>query len=840
MVVKVKVSTPSADIPFFVNSFHRNWAQRAGAKIAKSKFSYFRTFLPVLAIKTLQSLSSSKYFDDSKLEVCDRDLVVLLVDISGFTRLSDRFQGLGQAGIEALTTAINNVFSTILEHLERWGGDVVKFAGDAVIAVWETSGTPAALQRSVVHAVECARALECEHGVFQVAIPRTPAVSPAEAVERFFESLGPADVGGPRLNAYRTELETQDLRAALRRVPWLAESLGEQEIAALADSSCALQSFGRGQVLLMQGQPIDLIYVAVGDATLCEVRGDHHHAHGVGRSDETEASDDGDDPRFGTLGESALRGGRRVLATAGDVHGLAECLARQPAPFTLCAAGATELLVLAPHALRPLVKGSSRLLKAIQALARDRIPTTPAVAAGTVTLRLHQAVSCGRFWLAHAGGERPPSPCDGAPRCEFLIVGSALLRASEALGDAPIGSVVVAAGAWPHARQRYAAEPTAGGHYRLTGPAEPDAPPPPPLFGTMGFLTGPCDDDTCLLWPQLKQYCHEGARDLQDLAPFSAEIRTVTVLFVQLHLDLEDSGLDAVVAAHGALLAIQQAIYTRGGTLRQFLQDDKGLLAICVFGMPPLAAHSSDALRGTLAALDARDRLAALGILAGIGVTTGRAYSGFVGSDARREMCAMGSVVNMAARLMCKAGAGGILTDRPTHAVASLVVDFAPHAPVLVKGRDAPLEVFAPTRCLTPVELRARVHRLVRLEFGVRQLSAEVADLFEEAVELGEECSRAACRTLCRSLWDSGTLSRSADGTALLTSSRPASPQEGSFRSCSAGSGAGSFSRTRSLAEEAGPARQHLPSHTEMLLNIACFCCCGSLFSCALVSSHHP
>ena len=99
MVVKVKVSTPSADIPFFVNSFHRNWAQRAGAKIAKSKFSYFRTFLPVLAIKTLQSLSSSKYFDDSKLEVCDRDLVVLLVDISGFTRLSDQFQGLGQAGI---------------------------------------------------------------------------------------------------------------------------------------------------------------------------------------------------------------------------------------------------------------------------------------------------------------------------------------------------------------------------------------------------------------------------------------------------------------------------------------------------------------------------------------------------------------------------------------------------------------------------------------------------------------------------------------------------------------------------------------------------------------------
>ena len=58
-----------------------------------------------------------------------KQAVVLLVDISGFTRLSDKFQGLGQEGIDSLTSTINRMFSTIIEHVEEWNGDVIKFAG---------------------------------------------------------------------------------------------------------------------------------------------------------------------------------------------------------------------------------------------------------------------------------------------------------------------------------------------------------------------------------------------------------------------------------------------------------------------------------------------------------------------------------------------------------------------------------------------------------------------------------------------------------------------------------------------------------------------------------------
>ena len=92
-----------------------------------------------------------------------------------------------------------------------------------------------------------------------------------------------------------------------------------------------------------------------------------------------------------------------------------------------------------------------------------------------------------------------------------------------------------------------------------------------------------------------------------------------------------------------------------------------------MMGMPPFLPHGSDPTRGVLAALDARAALAARGIGAGVGVTTGTALSGFVGGAARRELCAMGSVVNLAARLMVAAG-DGVLVDGATVEASSAAV----------------------------------------------------------------------------------------------------------------------------------------------------------------------
>jgi class 3 adenylate cyclase/tetratricopeptide (TPR) repeat protein len=60
----------------------------------------------------------------------------LFADISGFTHLTERLAEKGPAGVEKLAYILNDYFGQLIDIVYEYGGDVVKFAGDAVIAVW--------------------------------------------------------------------------------------------------------------------------------------------------------------------------------------------------------------------------------------------------------------------------------------------------------------------------------------------------------------------------------------------------------------------------------------------------------------------------------------------------------------------------------------------------------------------------------------------------------------------------------------------------------------------------------------------------------------------------------
>ena len=69
----------------------------------------------------------------------------LFADISGFTTLAERLAERGPGGVEALARILNEYFGQLIDIVHEYGGDVVKFAGDAVIAVWPiVSDLPAA------------------------------------------------------------------------------------------------------------------------------------------------------------------------------------------------------------------------------------------------------------------------------------------------------------------------------------------------------------------------------------------------------------------------------------------------------------------------------------------------------------------------------------------------------------------------------------------------------------------------------------------------------------------------------------------------------------------------
>ena len=92
--------------------------------------------------------------------------VVLFADISGFTVLTERLAEKGPLGVETLARILNEYFGQLIDIVYEYGGDVVKFAGDALIAVWpiatrETAGIVGSISRETqrqwtLRAAECA------------------------------------------------------------------------------------------------------------------------------------------------------------------------------------------------------------------------------------------------------------------------------------------------------------------------------------------------------------------------------------------------------------------------------------------------------------------------------------------------------------------------------------------------------------------------------------------------------------------------------------------------------------------------------------------------------------
>lgn len=89
---------------------------------------------------------------------------VLFADISGFTILTEKLAEKGPVGVEKLARVLNDYFGQLIEVVDEYGGDVVKFAGDAVIAVWPfesgagtaDSVSEDAQRRQMLHVAECA------------------------------------------------------------------------------------------------------------------------------------------------------------------------------------------------------------------------------------------------------------------------------------------------------------------------------------------------------------------------------------------------------------------------------------------------------------------------------------------------------------------------------------------------------------------------------------------------------------------------------------------------------------------------------------------------------------
>ncbi|CAB9498628.1 cyclase type 10 [Seminavis robusta] len=136
-----------------------------------------------------------------------------------------------------------------------------------------------------------------------------------------------------------------------------------------------------------------------------------------------------------------------------------------------------------------------------------------------------------------------------------------------------------------------------------------------------------------------------------DFIPTGAEFRQCSILFASLP-DFVSGGdgtwQQAFHETQTIVETLQAALSEFGGNMRQLLRDDKGTVAIAVFGLPT-RSREDDAARAVKAAL----AIASKTPCRAVGVATGDVLVGLVGSEQRCEYSAVGSPVNLSARLMC-------------------------------------------------------------------------------------------------------------------------------------------------------------------------------------------
>ncbi|MEI7768757.1 MAG: AAA family ATPase [Chloroflexales bacterium] len=185
-------------------------------------------------------------------------------------------------------------------------------------------------------------------------------------------------------------------------------------------------------------------------------------------------------------------------------------------------------------------------------------------------------------------------------------------------------------------------------------------------------------------------------REQAGLGTFLTELRPAVALFLRFG-GLDFDGDDRAGERIDALVRRAQKIFAEtGGTLLNLIVGDKGSYLYGAFGAP--IAHEDDARRAAQAALALHTTAAEIGLPAfQIGVSQGMMRCGSYGSLDRQTYSVLGDDVNLAARLMSRAAPGETLLSGRVQAALGEAFSLDPRQTITLKGRAAPLPVFALT-----------------------------------------------------------------------------------------------------------------------------------------------
>ncbi|HMH50612.1 MAG TPA: adenylate/guanylate cyclase domain-containing protein [Candidatus Acidoferrum sp.] len=183
---------------------------------------------------------------------------------------------------------------------------------------------------------------------------------------------------------------------------------------------------------------------------------------------------------------------------------------------------------------------------------------------------------------------------------------------------------------------------------------------------------------------------------------FGGEKRVVTILMSDLrgYTRFAEHGdpADVMNVLNGYLARMTDIVVAHGGTINEFIGD----AIFAIFGAP--LAHPDHAERAAATALAMQRAMVEINadhvarglppFEMGIGINTGEAVVGNIGSEQRAKYAVVGSVVNVAGRVEGATVGGQIFVTASTHAALVALAEVAPPVSLELKGLSEPLLLY--------------------------------------------------------------------------------------------------------------------------------------------------
>lgn len=336
--------------------------------------------------------------------------------------------------------------------------------------------------------------------------------------------------------------------------------------------------------------------------------------------------------------------------------------------------------------------------------------TTVSTLQGQFELRMKIGISAGELLEVNAGGV--------FSRWEYVLAGAPMANMSSAENHAQAGEIVLDKTAWqlvngqdvalleqnPDTFTKETSTPVhshlfgkevAAGFYRLTdfwGGLTPQ-----PLIPLDWSQLNPGAAANVIA--TLRSYIPGAIASLLESGHYDmlAELKPMTVCFIGFDGIDYNNDADAGPQLSDFMRDAQEVIYYYEGSVNKLAIGDKGSVLLVLFGAPPFF-HEDDEVRAVACTLGLCKVAGRHNLKAHVGLAAGAVFAGPLGAPQRREYTVIGDTVNLAARLMQKAGDGEVWLDQSVYSQASRFFEYEDLGQIQVKGKSESRHIYRALR----------------------------------------------------------------------------------------------------------------------------------------------